>query len=116
MCFIRVSPQHAPLDPPGAAPTLTSIYDKSFLDTTVDIENPTSHEIIKSLNVDEKLHPLPTESRDNIELQPARSMSVDEVREKTQRRASMPKGSRTSRASGEIEEKQGKGFKKQSAT
>ena len=100
MCFIRVSPKHAPLTPPGAAPTLTSIYDKSFLDTTVDVENPTSKEIIKSLNVDEKLHPLGTESREDIELQPARSLSLDEVREQTQQKASMPKGRRASRASG----------------
>lgn len=42
MCFIRVSPKHAPIKPPGAAPTLTSIYDRPVLDTTVDMENPTS--------------------------------------------------------------------------
>ena len=116
MCFIRVSPKHAPLNPPGAAPTLTSIYDKSFLDTTVDTENPTSQEIIKSLNVDEKLHPLRTESGEDIELQAARSLSVDEVREQTQQKASMPKGRRASRASGGSEEKHGKGFKIHSTT
>lgn len=116
MCFIRVSPKHAPLNPPGAAPTLTSIYDKSFLDTTVDTENPTSQEIIKSLNVDEKLHPLAAESREDIEPQPARRLSKDEVREQTQRKASMPKGRRASRTNGGSEERPGKGFKIHPAT
>ena len=86
-----MSPKHAPLKPPGAAPTLTSIYDRPFLDTSVDMENPTSHEIVRSLNVDEKLHPVRTESGDDIQLQPIRRLSADEVREKTDRKGSMPR-------------------------
>lgn len=102
MCFIRVSPRHAPLNPPGAAPTLTSVYDRPFLDTTVDMGNPISHDIVKSLNVDEKLQPLGTESGEAIQLQPTRTLSADEVREKTERKGSMPKGIM---ASGRNEEK-----------
>ena len=99
MCFIRVSPKHAPIKPPGAAPTLTSVYDRPFLDTSVDMENPTSHEIVRSLNVDEKLHPVRADSADEIELQPIRRLSAEEALEKTLRMGSMPKGRRASRKS-----------------
>lgn len=63
------------------------------------MENPTSHEIVRSLNVDEKLHPVRTDSADEIELQPIRRLSAEEVLEKTERRGSMPKGRRASRKS-----------------
>ena len=99
MCFIRVSPKYAPIKPPGAAPTLTSVYDRPFLDTSVDMENPTSHEIVRSLNVDEKLHPVRTDSADEIELQPIRRLSAEEVLDKTERKGSMPKGRRAFRKS-----------------
>ena len=99
MCFIRVSPKHAPINPPGAAPTLTSIYDRPFLDTSIDMENPTAQGIVKSLDVDEKLHPVRTESGDDIELQPARTLSQEEVQEKTERKVSLPQRRRASRAS-----------------
>lgn len=99
MCFIRVSPKHAPLKPPGAAPTLTSIYDRPFLDTSIDMENPTAQEIVKSLDVNEKLRPVGSESGEEIQLQPTRSLSADEVREKTERKGSMPQGRKASRAS-----------------
>ena len=92
MCFIRVSPKHAPIKPPGAAPTLTSIYDRPFLETSVDLENPTSQHIVQSLNVDEKLHPVGIDRGDDIQLQPIKRLSAEEVREKTERRGSMPKG------------------------
>ena len=107
MCFIRVSPKHAPIKPPGAAPTLTSVYDRPFLDTSVDIENPTSHEIVRSLNVDEKLHPVRTDSADEIELQPIRRLSAEEALEKTERRGGMPKGRRAIRKSIEDNNKDG---------
>ena len=34
MCFIRIRPHHAPLTPPGAAPTLTKLHEKDFLGST----------------------------------------------------------------------------------
>ena len=99
MCltFLRISPKHAPLTPPGAAPTLTTIYDRPFLDTTVDMENPTSHGIVQSLNVDEKLHPLGDHSGEDIQLQPIRGISAEELREQGERKGSMPKGRKASR-------------------
>lgn len=37
MCFIRINPSTAPLTPPGAAPTLTTIYDEAA--TTISPNN-----------------------------------------------------------------------------
>ena len=63
------------------------------------MENPTSHEIVRSLNVDEKLHPVRTDSADEIELQPIRRLSAEDVLETTARKGSVPKGRRASRKS-----------------
>ena len=108
MCFIRVSPKHAPLKPPGAAPTLTSIYDRPILDTSIDMDNPTAQEIVKSLDVNEKLRPVGSESSEEIQLQPTRSLSADEIREKTERKGSMPQGRKASRASAKGEDNDGR--------
>lgn len=40
MCFIRINPSTAPLNPPGAAPTLTTIYDEAA--ATIQISSATT--------------------------------------------------------------------------
>ncbi|KAL8817570.1 MAG: hypothetical protein Q9191_008122, partial [Dirinaria sp. TL-2023a] len=89
MCFLRIDTKHQPLKPPGAGPTLTTIYDRPFLETSVDIAdtaNPTTNAIVTSLNVNEKLQ----EANDR-EMQPIRKVSVEAVVEKNQKtREGMP--------------------------
>lgn len=70
----------------------------------MDMENPTTQEIVKSLDVNEKLRPVGSESGEEIQLQPTRSLSADEVREKTERKGSMPQGRKASRASAKEED------------
>ena len=66
MCFFKVEPKHAPLKPPGAAPTLTSLEEhyRATLagqledpNKAVDPTNKTSKYIAESLDVNEKLEP-----------------------------------------------------------
>ena len=98
MCFLRIDTKHQPLKPPGAGPTLTTIYDRPFLDTSVDIAdtaNPTTKEIVASLNVNEKL-----QEANGKEMQPIRRVSVEAVVEKNgKRRESMPKNTKRARRS-----------------
>ncbi|KAL9599352.1 MAG: hypothetical protein Q9219_003885 [cf. Caloplaca sp. 3 TL-2023] len=73
MCFFKIDPKHAPLDPPGAAPTLTTLEEhyKATLageelgpGTALDRENPTSNSIATSLDINDKLEPnRPVDSR-----------------------------------------------------
>ena len=110
MCFIRVNTKHQPLKPPGAAPTLTNVYDRSILDTSVDIANPTTKEIVASLNVAEELQ---VKRRQDSKPVPLREISAEEVTEKTKgkRREGMPKGRRAGRDSTSDAEKGTKGGK-----
>ena len=80
------------------------------------MENPTSHDIARSLNIDEKLHPVSSESGEEIQLQPIRRLSADQVREKTERKGSMPKGRRASRANAGDEKRDRRGDKATSKT
>ncbi|KAL8948632.1 MAG: hypothetical protein Q9222_005197 [Ikaeria aurantiellina] len=66
MCFFKVDTKHAPLEPPGAAPTLMTLEEhyKATLagqmegpNNALDGHNPTSKSIAQSLNVNEKLEP-----------------------------------------------------------
>lgn len=66
MCFFKIDPKHAPLKPPGAAPTLTSLEEhyKAALageengpGTALDEANPTSNSIAMSLDINDKLEP-----------------------------------------------------------
>lgn len=92
MCFVRVNTKHQPIKPPGAAPTLTHVYDTNILETSIDIGNPTSQRIVASLNVNEKL-----QSHD-LALPPIRKVSVEEVIEKRKgkNRETMPHDRRSS--------------------
>ena len=104
MCFIRVNTKHQPIKPPGAAPTLTNVYDKNILETSIDVRNPTSNEIIASLDVNEKLQ---VNNAENAHSQPVRKVSVEEVTKKHigKSRESMPKDRRGSRGSKSNKEK-----------
>ncbi|KAI4181777.1 MAG: hypothetical protein L6R41_006410 [Letrouitia leprolyta] len=66
MCFFKIDPKHAPLKPPGAAPTLTSLEEhykaalageESGPGTALDEANPTSNSIAMSLDINDKLEP-----------------------------------------------------------
>ncbi|KAL8690491.1 MAG: hypothetical protein Q9218_004067 [Villophora microphyllina] len=66
MCFFKVDPKHAPIKPPGAAPTLTTLEEHYRVtlagegqepEKAVDKTNPTSKSIAKSLDVNDKLEP-----------------------------------------------------------
>lgn len=66
MCFFRVDPKHAPLKPPGAAPTLTTLeehYKAALMGeeigqkSAMDANNPTSRSIAQSLDVSDNLEP-----------------------------------------------------------
>ena len=110
MCFLRVNTKHQPIKPPGAAPTLTNVYDRTILETSVDIANPTSNGIFKSLKTNEKLQ---AADGQNAEPQAVRKVSVEEVskKKKGKRRESMPedwRGSRNSRGDVENPRKGGK--------
>lgn len=100
MCFVRVNTKHQPIKPPGAAPVLTNVYDRTILDTTVDITNPTANKIVESLDVNEKLQ---AKSDQNGQPPvPVKRVSVEEVavRRRGKTRESTPKdksGSRVSR-------------------
>lgn len=102
MCFIRVNTTHQPIKPPGAAPTLTNVYDKNILETSIDIANPTSHEIVASLAVNEKLQ---VEHGHDGQSQPIRKVTKEELTEKRKgkRTESVPndrKGSSSSKVDG----------------
>lgn len=99
MCFIRVNTKHQPIELPGAAPVLTNVYDRSILDTTIDITNPTANKIIESLDVNEKLQ-VKSDQNEHHPV-PAKRISVEEVavRRKGKTRESMPKDKRGSRGS-----------------
>ena len=90
MCFLRIDTKHQPLKPPGAGPTLTTIYDRPFLETSVDIAdttNPTTNQIVTSLNINEQLREV-----NGKQMQPIRKVSMEVIIEKTEkRRESMPK-------------------------
>ncbi|KAI4124059.1 MAG: hypothetical protein LQ341_007116 [Variospora aurantia] len=60
MCFFRIDPEHAPLKPPGAAPTLTTLeehYQAALMGEddgpkpALDASNSTSKSIAQSLDV-----------------------------------------------------------------
>lgn len=66
MCFFRIDPEHAPLKPPGAAPTLTTLeehYHAALMGEedgpkpALDASNPTSKSVAQSLDVSDKLEP-----------------------------------------------------------
>lgn len=72
MCFFKIDPKHAPLEPPGAAPTLVTLeehYKANLMGElaelgedhkpkkALDRHNPTSNSIAQSLDVNEKLEP-----------------------------------------------------------
>ena len=110
MCFIRVNTKHQPIKPPGAAPTLTNVYDRTILETSVDIANPTTNGIVKSLNINEKLQAADGQT---AEPQAIRRVSVEEVskKKKGKRRESMPEDWRGRRNSKGDMEKPRKGGK-----
>jgi len=111
MCFIRINTKHQPIKPPGAAPVLTNVYDRTILDSTIDVTNPTTLGIVQSLDVNEKLQ---VRSDQNGQPPvPARRISVEEVTEKKKgkTRESMPKDWRWSRGSRTDTEKARKGSK-----
>ena len=99
MCFIRVNTKHQPINPPGAAPVLTNVYDRTILDTTVDITNPTANKIVESLNVNEKLR-VKSDQKGQPPV-PVKRVSVEEVavRREGKTRESMPKDKKGSRGS-----------------
>ncbi|KAL8766090.1 MAG: hypothetical protein Q9203_006449 [Teloschistes exilis] len=66
MCFFKFDPKHAPIRPPGAAPTLTTLEEHYRItlagqgyepEKPVDKTNPTTHPIATSLDVIDKLEP-----------------------------------------------------------
>lgn len=66
MCFFKVDPKHAPLEPPGAAPTLVTLeehYKAALMGEETgpqiapDRGNATSNSIAKSLDITEELEP-----------------------------------------------------------
>ncbi|KAL8763630.1 MAG: hypothetical protein Q9184_000630 [Pyrenodesmia sp. 2 TL-2023] len=69
MCLFKIDPKHAPLEPPGAAPTLVTLeehYKANLMGElgedheskrALDQHNPTNNSIALSLDVNEKLEP-----------------------------------------------------------
>lgn len=69
MCFFKIDPKHAPLEPPGAAPTLVTLeehYKANLMGELgedldpkkpLDRQNPTDNSIGQSLQVSDKLEP-----------------------------------------------------------
>ncbi|KAL8868117.1 MAG: hypothetical protein Q9174_005204 [Haloplaca sp. 1 TL-2023] len=61
MCFFKFEPKHAPLKPPGAAPTLTSLDEHYRITLAGQLEDPNKamdpKNKTKSLDVNEKLEP-----------------------------------------------------------
>lgn len=66
MCFFRVDPKHAPLNPPGAAPTLTTLEEHYRITLAGELNepnqapkkaNPATKTIAQSLDINEKLEP-----------------------------------------------------------
>ncbi|CAD6569677.1 MAG: hypothetical protein ASARMPREDX12_002877 [Alectoria sarmentosa] len=47
MCFLRINPSAAPLNPPGAAPTLTTIYDEAATMPTSSMTTSPSNSLPK---------------------------------------------------------------------
>ena len=49
MCFLRIRPEHAPIEPPGAAPTLTTVYDEDqYLEPPSAASSSLSHSLAKA--------------------------------------------------------------------
>lgn len=106
MCFIRINTKYKPIKPPGAAPTLTSVYDRPILDTSHDIANtaiPTTSGIVASLNVDEKLQDLGP-----ADPQPNRKVNVEAtVKKGKKRKENLPDDRECSRSSSSVKEWKG---------
>ncbi|MCJ1452689.1 hypothetical protein MMC28_003032 [Mycoblastus sanguinarius] len=48
MCFLRIDPESAPINPPGAAPTLTTIYDEAGDNPGSEFSNSPSNSLSKT--------------------------------------------------------------------
>ncbi|KAL8708781.1 MAG: hypothetical protein Q9225_007549 [Loekoesia sp. 1 TL-2023] len=85
MCFFKIDPEHAPIEPPGAAPTLVTLEEhyraalageENGPKTALDGGNPASKSIAKSLDANDKLEPNRPVSNGSAMAAGKRKMSV----------------------------------------